>query len=194
MRLICSRLITLCAVILLAGTGVTASAQDGRIRTDVLDPLVSKATDSVNINIDERMMQMGAKFLSDDDPEELKIRDIVKGLKGVYVRSLEFNEAGQYSPSDVEAIRAQLRAPLWTKMMGLENKTDGGLELYLMMNGNQVSGLTLLATEPKEITVINILGPIDLDKLSELEGHLGIPNLGLGRSKPKVKSRRNRNE
>lgn len=162
---------------------VNPPAQDGRINFAFLDALAAKANDTVNLNIDERMMQISAQFLSGDDPDEQKVKELVNGLKGIYVRSLEFETENQYTLSDIEPIRAQLRSPLWTRMVGVHNKAEGGVEVYLMMNGNQVGGLTVLSVEPKEITVVNILGPIDLDKLSQLEGHLGIPQLGLDRAK-----------
>ena len=38
-----------------------------------------------------------------------------------------------------------------------------------------MQGLVILAAEPKELTVVDIVGPIDLDMLSELGGHMGIP-------------------
>jgi hypothetical protein len=40
----------------------------------------------------------------------------------------------------------------------------------------------VLSAEPKELTVVNIDGPIDPEQLSELSGHMGIPRFG--RSKP----------
>ncbi len=57
-----------------------------------------------------------------------------------------------------------------------------------MHTGAQISGLAVLATELKEITVINIVGPVDLEKLTQLEGEFGIPELGLEGSKPKRKN------
>jgi len=41
----------------------------------------------------------------------------------------------------------------------------------------------VLAAEDKELTVVNIVGNIDLEKLARLEGHLGIPDLEIGPSK-----------
>ena len=45
----------------------------------------------------------------------------------------------------------------------------------------------MLASDLKEITVVNIIGNVDLDKLSQLEGQFGIPELGI-ESKPKRKN------
>ena len=43
----------------------------------------------------------------------------------------------------------------------------------------------MLHTDDKELTVVNIVGPVDVDKLARLEGQLGIPDLGIGSPKNK---------
>jgi hypothetical protein len=47
--------------------------------------------------------------------------------------------------------------------------------------------LAVIATEPKELTVVNIVGKIDLDQLSDLGGNFSIPNMELEKSKPEPK-------
>jgi hypothetical protein len=66
-------------------------------------------------------------------------------------------------------------------------KTKGGdnVEVYLNMIGDQITGLAVLSLEPKEFTVVNIVGPIDLEKLSKLEGQFGVPDLGIETDKKK---------
>jgi hypothetical protein len=39
----------------------------------------------------------------------------------------------------------------------------------------------VIGTEPKELTFVNIVGTVDLDKLSQLEGNFGVPLLELER-------------
>jgi hypothetical protein len=173
--------------VLSAVSAATAAAQDARIRTSQLDALAPKASQTVDVNIDERLMQMAAKILSNKDSDEASVKDLVNGLKGIYVKTFEFEIEGQYTPADVESIRSQLRNPAWSRIVDVQSRKEGSVEVYLMMNGTQIGGLALLATEPKEITVINIVGPIDLDKLKRLEGKFGVPNLELG-PKPKKKT------
>ena len=48
--------------------------------------------------------------------------------------------------------------------------------------------LRTLASDPKELTVVNIVGPVDLDKLTQLEGQFGIPELEIKQEKPKQKN------
>jgi hypothetical protein len=174
--------------LLLVCAGATARAQDARLQLSHLDYLAGKASETVDVNIDERLMQMTAKFFSSSDPDEKKIKEIVSGLKGIYVKSFEFLHEGEYSAADIESIRSQLHGPRWTRLLSVNSRKDGDVEVYLMTNGDQISGLAVLATEPKEITVVNILGPIDLDKLRRLEGQFGVPELGIEPTKPKTKN------
>lgn len=176
------------AVLMLLSATATAMAQNPRIQTSQLDALAAKASETVDVNIDESLMALTAKFLSNKDDDERKVKEIVSGLKGIYVKSFEFESEGQYSDTDLESIRSQLRNPAWSRIINARSKKDGSIEVYLMHTGAQISGLAVLATELKEITVINIVGPVDLEKLTQLEGEFGIPELGLQGSKPKRKN------
>jgi uncharacterized protein YejL (UPF0352 family) len=176
------------AILIVLGAAATAMAQNPRIQTSQLDALAAKASQTVDVNIDEHLMQLTARFLSSKDPDEAKVKDLVNGLKGIYVKSFEFEAEGQYSEADLEGIRSQLRNTAWNRIVNVHSKKEGSVEVYLMQSGNQISGLAVLASDPKEITVVNIVGPVDLDKLSELEGNFGIPDLDLERSKPKRKN------
>jgi len=176
------------AVLVVLGAAATAMAQNPRIQTSQLDALAAKASQTVDVNIDERLIQLTARFLSSKDRDEAKVKDLVNGLKGIYVKSFEFEAEGQYTEADLEGIRSQLRNTAWNKIVNVKSKKEGTVEVYLMQVGNQISGLAVLATDPKEITVVNIIGPVDLDKLTQLEGEFGIPELEIERSKPKRKN------
>jgi len=176
------------AVLLMLGATATALAQNPRIQTSQLDALAAKASETVDVNIDESLMALATKFLSSKDEDERKVKELVSGLKGIYVKSFEFENEGQYTEADLESIRSQLRSPGWSRIVHARSKKDGSIEVYVMHTGGQVSGLAVLATELKEITVINIVGPVDLEKLTQLEGEFGIPDLGLEGSKPKRKN------
>ena len=176
------------AVLLVLGATATAMAQNPRIQTSQLDGLAAKANETVDVNIDESLMALTTRFLSSKDDDERKVKELVSGLKGIYVKSFQFESEGQYTDADLDSIRSQLRNPAWSRIINAKSKKDGGIEVYLMHTGSQISGLAVLATELKQITVINIVGPVDLEKLTQLEGEFGIPELGLQGSKPKRKN------
>ena len=43
----------------------------------------------------------------------------------------------------------------------------------------------MVSSQPRELTIVNIVGPVDLDKLADLEGRMGIPELGIEAKKTK---------
>jgi hypothetical protein len=177
------------ALLLVCAGATAAKAQGARLQLSHLDYLAAKASETVDVNVDERLMQLTAKVFSDKDSDEAAIKELVKGLKGIYVKSFEFEHEGEYSAADVESVRSQLRGPGWSRILSVNSKKDGDVEVYLMTNGDQIGGLAVLATDPKELTVVNIIGPIDLDKLSKLEGQFGVPDLGIEQpTKPKPKN------
>ena len=85
-------------------------------------------------------------------------------------------------------IRAQLKGPNWSRVVNVLSKREGGVEVYLMSTASQVGGLVVVATDLKELTIVNIVGPVDLERLSDLEGNFGVPDLGIEPAKPKRKN------
>ncbi len=162
-----------------------------RAREDVklpvnLDKLAERASESVDVTLDESMLQLASKFLSKDDPDEVQVKKLVGKLKGVYVRSFEFDKEGQYSMADVEAIRVQLKSPQWTRIVGVKSVKGDNSEIYIHRNGDQIAGLVVIATEPRELTIVHIDGQINPEELSELGGHMGIPEMGKSKTKSKT--------
>ncbi len=173
--------------LLFCGMTVPASAQDGRIELGHLEHLTAKASETINVSLDEKLMQLAAKFLAGKDPDEMKVKELINGLKGIYVRSFEFEREGEYSAADLDSIRTQLREPVWSNIVNLTSKKEGNLQVYLMSDTSRLGGLAILVSDPKELTIVNIIGPVDLEKLSQLEGKFGIPELDI--AKPTNKPR-----
>jgi hypothetical protein len=179
---------SLIALLLIATSAIIASAQESQLKLSSLDHLAAKASQSIDVNLDGRLIRLASGVFSDDDEDERKIKKLIVGVKGIYVRNFEFESDGQYTAADLETIRTQLRAPGWTRMVNVKSKKDGDLEVYLLMNDQQVGGLAVLSSNVRELTVVNIVGPVDLDKLAQLEGQLGIPQLGIESKKTKTKN------
>lgn len=143
------------------------------------DALKSKAEETVEVNLDGNLLKMAMGFLSDKKPDEAEARKLIGGIKGIYVRSLKFEKPGMYSTADVEKIRAMLKGPQWSKVVNVEStkKMGDNVGVYVRTDGNQMMGLVVLAFQPEELTVVNIVGVIDPAQVRELGGKLGIPSI-----------------
>ena len=143
-----------------------------------LERLAAKASEVVDVTMDANLLQLASRFLSDKDADDAKVKKLIAGLKGIYVRNFEFAKTGEYQESDVEPVRAQLRNPAWSRIVGVRSQKSGeNAEVYVKTDNGKIGGLVVLATEPKELTIVSIEGAIDPDQLSELGGHFGIPKV-----------------
>ena len=143
-----------------------------------LEHLEKKASNVVDLSLNGSTLQFAAKFLDNDDPDEAKVKKLISGIQGIYVKNFEFKSEGAWSPSDLENVRSQLHAPEWSRMLGFRSTEDGETaEVYIRNENKKVTGVAILFSAPKELTVVNIAGPVDLDSLAEMSGHFGLPKL-----------------
>ena len=154
-----------------------AQTAAGRLRLDSLERLAPKATESVNIELDGILTKFAGSILSDTDQEERAAKELIQGLRGIYVRSYEFKAAGQFTDADVAALREQLRAPGWSRVVDFESLDFGDAEVYMATAGGRVEGFALLVVQPRELTVVNLVGSLDLDKLKQLGDNLNLPRI-----------------
>jgi Domain of unknown function (DUF4252) len=159
---------------------VPAYAQDpAKVDMSHLDKFADKADKVIDVTVGEPLLRLAASFLSEKKPDEAKIKEMILGLKGVFVKRYEFEKENEYTMADVDAIRTQLNAPGWSHVANVRSKREGNYDVVIMSEGSVIRGLAVLAAEAKAFTVVNIVGPIDLAKLAELEGKFGIPHFGL---------------
>ena len=160
-----------------------AWAQETKLNLN-LDHLAAKAKSTVDVNLDASMLQFASKFLSEKKSDEADAKKLIAGLKHILVRSFEFDQPGQYSTSDVEQLRSQLRTPEWSRIVNVRSKGDGeNVDVFIKRDGDQVGGLVVIAAEPKELTVVSIDGPIRPEDLAKLGGQMGVPRIALGSQK-----------
>ena len=146
--------------------------------------LAQKATESVTITLDPGLLGLAAKFLDGNDPQDAATKEVLSGLQGIYVRSYTFDRDFAYQQADIDAVRSQLAAPGWNRLVQTRSrKTHADVDIYIMVDHNQAIGLALIASEPRQFTVVNIVGAIDLDKLHKLEGQFGVPKLDIDAAK-----------
>ncbi|HEY6186383.1 MAG TPA: DUF4252 domain-containing protein [Pyrinomonadaceae bacterium] len=176
------------ASLLIGCTAWTTFGQSARLQLGTLDRLEAVADQTIDVTVDQKVLQLAKIFLSKSKkPNDQKINEVISGIEGIYVKHFRFERAGQYSMADVEAIRSQLNNSAWARMANVRSKRNGqNLDVYTMIDGSKISGLAVIAAEDTELTVVNIVGPIDLEKLSELEGSFGIPGLNIELTKDRA--------
>jgi hypothetical protein len=155
-----------------AGRGL---AQDAKLQLDSLNKLGDKAARVTDVTLDGSLLQFAVNLIekADDegDKDVAQLKAIVKGLKGIYIKSFEFDGASQYSKADVDAVRSQI-GPRWTKIVqSIDKRRNEHNEIYLLKNGEQVAGVVILVAEARELTVVNIVGNVPMDKIAALEHH-----------------------
>lgn len=153
---------------------VAAPVYAQRLTLDI-PALGDRARESVDVTLDGPLLKLAAKFLSTDDPDERAARDIVSKIQGIYVKSYSFDKEGEYDAAIVDRLRAQLTN--WKRIVQVKERGRESNEIYVDMRGEEVHGICVINAEPRELTVVNIVGPVDLDKLSKLEGQFGIPRM-----------------
>jgi hypothetical protein len=143
-----------------------------------LEHLDAKASDMLDISLNGSTLQFAAKFLDGKDPDEAEVKKLINGLEGIYVKTYSFKSEGAYSQADLERLRNQLRAPEWSRIVRFKSAEDGETaEVYVRNDDKKVSGVAIIAAGAKELTVVNIAGRVDLESLSNLSGHFGLPKL-----------------
>jgi hypothetical protein len=167
------RIALLIALLLLVVPALSAQ----KLNIDLPAGLADRAVETVDITLDGELLKLASKFMDNDHSSDgLAARDMVRNLQGIYVRSYEFDKEGEYDRSILGSIRSQL-GPSWKKVVTVKSRDRDNVEIYVDSRNDKVVGLVILAAEPKQLTIVNLVGPIDIDRLSSLEGQFGIPKM-----------------
>lgn len=161
-------------LLLLGSLGAVLWAQQFKFN---LDQLAGKASNVVDISLSGPMLQFAGKFLDSKDPDQSTVKKLITGLDGIYVKSFTFKNAGNWTAADLDSVRNQLKGAEWLKMVGIKTEDGQNAEIYLRTQDKKIDGVAVLVFDPKEVTVVNIVGPIDLESLSSLGGHFGVPKV-----------------
>lgn len=157
----------------------------GQLRIPEFAALAEKASESVNVTLDANLLGMGCRFLNAQDPEQADAKRLCTSLSGVFVRSFKFDEDFGYPKSDVDGVRRQLSGPGWSRIVEARSKKENtDVDVFILIEQQKAMGLAIIASEPREFTIVNIVGKIDLADLHNLEGKFGVPDLGIETGKP----------
>jgi hypothetical protein len=191
MKLLTNHSLKFILPVLFVLAAITAvNAQDARLHFEKLNRLEERAVDVVEVNIDGKLLDLAKRVLNkSEDPNARKAGQAITGLKGIYVRVFNFASENEYNIADVDEIRAQLQTPGWERLVNVRSKRNNQkIDIYTMFTGDVMSGVAVVVSESKSIALINVIGPIDIDLLTEMSGKLNIPKIEIEREnqeKPK---------
>lgn len=184
--------IRLMLLVMLVCLNVAVKAQDpARVQMDHLDRLFANAVETIDVTVDGGLLKLASKFMQDSKADQAAAKEILNMIKGVYVKGVEFDQDNQFTAQDVEALRQQLQAPGWSRIVGVRSKRDGeNVEVFMMHNGDVIQGIGVLLSDSKKLMVVNVVGPLDPEKISQLVGRFGIPNIDFDWTGVAVKTNR----
>lgn len=163
--------------------------------------LAARASDVTEVTLGKNMLAFAAKIMDTKDDDDPEVRKLIEGLQGIYVREYEFDKEGQYSPEEVDQLRKYFETSEWSSLVKeRQRKTGESTDLMVKLVNGESHGLFILSAEPKELTIVMILGPIHMEDLGKLKGVGGLSVLGDvvhdtdGKDKDKSKDKKGGNQ
>jgi hypothetical protein len=155
-----------------------AGAQDATLKLPEFKSLAGKATESVNISLNPWLLRMAGAFIDEKDADGAATKRLLAGIKSIEIRSYQFAADFAYSAADIDGVRSQLARPGWNQLMQVHHREKNeDVDMYVMIENNVTKGFALIASQPREFTIINIVGSISVDDLPKLESHLHLSKM-----------------
>ena len=141
--------------------------------------LASRASDVTEVTLGKNMLEFAAKVLNGKSEDDAAVKHLIEGLDGIYVREYEFDKPGEFSAEEVDQLRKYFETSEWTSVVKeRERKSGETTDVMVKLVNGESHGLFVLSVEPKELTIVLILGPIKMDDLGKLKGVAGLDVLG----------------
>lgn len=168
---------------------VTATADGQSVSTPEAMPLAlppslekelaARAANVTEVTLGKNMLGFAAKFMDGNDKNQAAAKQLVEGLDGIYVRDYEFDKEGQYSMEEIDKLRQAFETPEWSPLVHThETKGNETTDVMVKLVNGEPHGMFILSAEPKELSIVLILGPIHMDQLGMLKGIGGLGALG----------------
>ncbi len=164
------------ALLILTVTGADAQLerQPGYLHFEEFE-LFKEFESSMEFHIGESLLRLVAKAAEYEGSE---LAAILRKLK--LIRSYTFDLSAR-TPSEVEGHTDQFNRRLMRDRWEVVYRTrdrDSAASIYLKTIDEKVAGFALLSLESeRQITVVNIVGEVNLDELSSLAERFGFPDI-----------------
>jgi len=172
----------MCSLILGVATwavGAAAQSSPLPLPSPVEKELAARASNVTEVTLGKNMLEFAAKFMNGKDQDEAATRKLIEGLDGIYVREYEFDKEGEFSMAEIEKLRQYFETSEWSPIVReRERKTGETTDVMVKLVNGETHGMFVLSVEPKELTIVLILGPIRMEDLGKLKGIGGLGTLG----------------
>ena len=167
--------------LVMAGLVIPAVAQNSQLPlpSPVEKELAAKASNVTEVTLGKNMLAFAAKFMDGKDQDNAATRHLIEGLDGIYVRDYEFDKEGQYSMDDIQKLRSYFETSDWSPIVRERDKKSGeSTDVMMKIVNGETHGMFILDVEPKELSIVLILGPVKMEDLGKLGGIGGLGMLG----------------
>jgi len=147
-----------------------------------LKGLESRASESSVVDLGPEQLGLMKSFLGGDKGGKNDLAELAAGIQKIQIRSFEFDQDGAYSFAEAQTLREKIKSDKnWVAIVSTKEKNGSFSEIMMHRGANgQSNGMLIFSAEKREISIVNIIGNIDLNKLGRLGGNLGIPKIQMG--------------
>lgn len=137
--------------------------------------LAARASDVTEVSLNRNTLAFAAKVMNGKNDDDAAVRQLIQGLDGIYVRSYEFDKDGQYSLEQIDQLRRAFETPEWSPVVRTNERRSGEMtDIMVKLVNGESHGIFILTAEPRELTLVLILGPIRMEDLGKLRGLSGV--------------------
>jgi hypothetical protein len=160
-----------------------ALSQGAPLKVPAFTHLQHQATEVVDVTIGSLPLGIASLFMDEADPESAQMKAVLKDLKSIQVRSYKFDSDAEYSKSDVDTVRTQLAGQGWSQLVQTRNRKEGeDVDVFVSLDKDKVTGFAVVVTEPREFTIVNVVGSVDLQQLAQLQKRFNLPGVSLAQA------------
>jgi len=145
-----------------------ACSHTRELKLPPLGDLKEHATESVDITLGAFPLNFAASLMDDRDGDSAEVKKALKAVKSVQIRSFRFDSDFACSQAGLGALRSQLSQPGWSRLGEAHKRNQEDVDVYVALEDQVIRGIAIVACQPREFTIINIVGTVDLDQLARL--------------------------
>ena len=161
------------------------TAQMPLAKGTLLASMQRESVDSTNITLGPgtlRFLGSMSRLGGEHDPHSAAATNLLRGLHEVQIRSFKFSADHIYRRTDIEQLTSKLMAPDWRHVVHVrDGRTNEYVDVYCALKNDKITGLVVVAAQPREFTLVHIVGTLDPGQIGML-GHGFVAHTTIGQN------------